>query len=171
MVILKKRTDRQADRGRRNAEEARRLRVSHWDLLVAACCLIAVWGCASPPEPFPPPDSGSIRVSATSSAPIDSVSVGLDDLVQGVFANPCTLRAVVAGTHKITVVDSTGARTDTMVSVRKDELTSTAVRLTRIGPYVGNEAPDFGVKDIDGRQFSLGAHRGRVVFVSFFEYT
>jgi hypothetical protein len=136
-----------------------------------AAVVLTLAGCGSPPEPFPPPDSGAIRVSATSSAPIDSVTLHLDDLAQGVFANPCTLRSVVAGTHKLTVVDSTGARTDTMVSVLKDELTSTAVRLTRIGPYVGNEAPDFTVKDIDGRQFSLGAQRGRVVFISFFEYT
>jgi hypothetical protein len=162
MVILVKQKHRRPDR---------RLRGLLNPPGFLAAVVLTLAGCGSPPEPFPPPDSGAIRVSAFSSATIDSVLVHLDDLAQGVFANPCTLRSVVAGTHKLTVVDSTGARTDTMVSVRKDELTSTAVRLTRIGPYVGNEAPDFAVKDIDGRQFSLGAQRGRVVFVSFFEYT
>jgi hypothetical protein len=133
--------------------------------------MVLLQRCGSPPEPFPPPDTGAVRVSATSGTPIDSIVVRLDDITQGYFANPCTLQAVVAGMHKLTVIDSAGARTDTMVAVRRDQISAAVVRLTRIGPFVGNEAPNFAVQDIDGRGFTLSAHRGRVVFVSFFEYT
>jgi len=136
-----------------------------------ALFLLAIWGCGSPPEPFPPPDSGALRVSAQSSSPIDSIVIRLDDLEQGGFANPCTLRSVVAGTHKLTVLDSTGARTDTMVTVRRDELASSVVRLTRVGPFVGNEAPNFSARDIDNRNRDLASLRGKVVFLVFFEYT
>jgi hypothetical protein len=136
-----------------------------------AAAVVLHQGCGSPPDPFPPADTGAIGVNATSSTPIDSIVVRLDDLTQGYLANPCTLQAVVAGTHKLTVIDSAGARTDTMVTVQRDRISAAVVRLTRIGPFVGNEAPDFAVQDIDGRGFGLAAHRGRVVFLSFFEYT
>jgi hypothetical protein len=97
--------------------------------------------------------------------------IRLDDLLQGEFANPCTLSNVVAGTHKLTVQDSAGARVDTMVVVLKDELAKSMVTLTHIGPFVGNEAPAFSAQDVDGRTFDLTAHRGKVIFLSFFEYT
>ena len=142
-----------------------------WFRLTAALCLLAFSGCGSPPEPTPAPLWGLLRVEGRSSLPIDSVIVLLDDLLQGSFANPCTLNGVIAGTHKLTVLDSTGARTDTMVAIRQDELASAVVRLTSLGPYVGNEAPNFISRDIDARNFELATHRGRVVFLSFFEYT
>jgi hypothetical protein len=139
--------------------------------LLAALCFLAFGGCGSPPEPSPAPLWGLLRVEGRSSLPIDSVIVSLDDLLQGSFANPCTLNGVLAGTHKLTVLDSAGARTDTMVAIRQDELVSAVVRLTSVGPYLGNEAPNFIARDIDARNFELAAHRGKVVFLSFFEYT
>lgn len=161
MVFLKNNAIQNSEFRTQNSEFARVLSVA----------FVLLSGCASPPEPLPPPPYGSVRVAAHASTPIDSFTIRLDDLLQGTFANPCTLTYVVAGTHKLTVQDSAGARADTMVAVRQDALSSSLVSLTHVGPFLGNEAPNFSAKDIDGRNFELAIHRGKVVFLSFFEYT
>lgn len=38
-------------------------------------------------------------------------------------------------------------------------------------PKVGDRAQDFKLKGLDGKDYALSDHRGKVVFVDFFGYT
>jgi len=139
--------------------------------LFCAAWAFGVMGCGDSPSGVPNPYTGSLRIAAMDTLIFDSISVGLDDISLGKMGNPCTLKDVIVGTHRLTVQDSSGARVDTLVAVRRNEMASLVMRLTRIGPFVGNEAPDFSARDIDNRNLDLASLRGKVVFLVFFEYT
>jgi hypothetical protein len=128
-------------------------------------------GCGDPPPGLPTPRTGSLRIMAMDTLVFDSISVGMDDILLGRKRNPCIVDGIVTGTHKLTLIDTSGARADTMVAVRRDELVSMTMRLTKIGPFPGNEAPNFSTLDIDQRNLELASLRGKVVFLIFYEYT
>jgi len=146
----------------------------HYRMLLVLCgaaCALAVKGCGDPPTGLPEPFTGSLTVTAMDTLVFDSIFVALDDIPQGKLPNPCTLHGVVAGMHKLTVTDSSGARSDTMVTVRRNEVAALLMRLTKIGPFLGNEAPDFTVRTIDDSLFDMHKQRGKVVLLVFFEHT
>jgi hypothetical protein len=141
-----------------------------------AVCVIALVslagvlsGCGHAPEPMPPPPTGSLRIAAQSD--LDTVLVSLDDGEKSAWSNPCTLRAVQAGLHKLSVTDSSTARADTMVEVFAQKMTSWNARILRQGPYVGNVTPQLVTQDIDGRPWDLSRQQGKVVMLVFFEHT
>lgn len=134
-------------------------------------CLLGAPGCGDPPSSPPEPFTGSVRIAAMDTVQFDSIAVGLDDVVLGRMRNPCVVSGILAGTHKITLLDTSGARADTMFTIRRDMIASLMLHLTRIGPFPGNEAPNFTARDLDQRNMELASLRGKVVFLIFFEYT
>ena len=131
--------------------------------------------CGKSPSPLPLPYEGSIHITAMDTARIDSVQINLDLTDLGEMENPCLLEDVVIGFHRLHVfTEASAGTTIANLEVRKDEITRIFFTMETgpaVGPYVGNEAPQFATQDIQGNPISLQDHQGKVILLAFFEYT
>jgi len=127
--------------------------------------------CGSPPTSLPLTQFGSLRIVAMDTTTIRFIYLEMDDVVLGMFTNPCYLAPVLAGTHKIVISDGRGAIDAKMVDVSDGRQTNATVWLTGDGPYVGKKAPTFSATSIDGVVLELQKLRGCVVLLAFFEHT
>lgn len=145
-------------------------RIRTFVFLIVSIWLIGV-KCGKMPLPFPGMLTGSIRIVAMDTLAVDSVRVSLDDMDMGRFVNPCVLENIVVGTHKLFVVDNTGASWSNLIDVVRDETIGYTFWLQTIGPNVGNTAPEFAAIDIQDNPISSESLQGRVVLLAFFEHT
>jgi hypothetical protein len=135
-----------------------------------AIALLICLHCGKAPGPLPAMLTGSVRITAAGSSPIDSIRVVLDDRDMGKYPNPATLGQIAAGFHKLSLFIGGAATSPQAVEIRRGEITSIAV-VFNAGPYPGNPAPLFAVKDVRGDSLSLPKQKGKAVLLIFFEHT
>jgi hypothetical protein len=138
--------------------------------LSLAVVLLFCFQCGKAPGPLPDARIGSVRITASGVSVIDSVRVVLDDRDMGKYANPVTVSDVTAGIHKLSLVIGGAATPPQPVEVRRGE-TTPVIFVFSTGPYPGNPAPLFTVKDVKGDSISLSKQKGKVVLLVFFEHT
>ncbi|HEX9933672.1 MAG TPA: hypothetical protein VGB38_00640 [bacterium] len=126
--------------------------------------------CGKAPGPLPAVQIGSIRITATGSSVIDSIRIFLDDRDMGRHKNPATLTSVAAGIHRLFLYIGSTATAPVQVEVKRGETAPVTV-VFNPGPYPGNPALLFAVKDTKGDSISLSEQRGKVVLLLFFEHT
>jgi hypothetical protein len=126
--------------------------------------------CGKAPGPLPDIQIGSLRITATGASRIDSIRVVLDDKDVGRYPNPANLSQIAAGFHKLFLFIGVAATSPQSVEVRRGEITPVAF-LFDAGPYPGNAAPLFAVRDVKGDSISLTKQKGKVVLLIFFEHT
>jgi hypothetical protein len=127
--------------------------------------------CGRTPGPFPPDQTGHIRVTVMDTSLIDSVFIELDDIALGQWSNPAHLENIVAGFHQLFVYNTTSAGTTKGVDVRADQTVESWFWLTSVSPHIGFQSPDFEVEDLGGDTITLEGLRGKVVILAFFEFT
>lgn len=126
--------------------------------------------CGKTPLPLPPDQTGAIRITVEGAAPGDSIRVILDDQVAGTYSGFTLLNQVIVGFHKLSVFIGNAATPPQFVEVRRGETTPVTFKFFA-GPYVGNKALLFSVKDVKGDSISLSKQKGKVVLLIFFEHT
>ncbi|MFC1555792.1 hypothetical protein ACFL67_01785 [candidate division KSB1 bacterium] len=138
---------------------------------LAALTFIALH-CGDSPQEVPAIRTGDLAVVALfNNIETDSLEIIFDDISVGKFSNPHTLYNISAGAHKVNAMSGDLIGEPVLTYIEENELNSVGIVLSGTGPYEGYTAPDFTVNDISGRQFSLGDHRGKIVFLFFFEHT
>jgi len=133
--------------------------------------LLIISQCGKQPAPFPPEQTGHLRVTVMDTTLIDSVAIKLDDTELGLQPNPALLTDIVAGLHQLFVYNTTAAGTTKVVEVRANRTAESWFWLSSVSPHVGFQAPDFSVEDLGGNSISLQDLRGKVIILAFFEFT
>ncbi len=145
--------------------------LSSLGLLLALLCQY----CGKTPYTLPLPYTGSIHITALDTTLVDSLQIDLDLNDLGKMENPCLLEDVVIGLHRLHVfTEASPGTTLTNLEVREDEVTRVLFTMDTgpsVGPYVGNQAPQFTTQDIQDNPISLQDHQGKVILLAFFEYT
>jgi hypothetical protein len=132
--------------------------------------LLTAFHCGKTPMSLPSPETGVIQIVVEGASAGDSIRVVLDDQSVGKFKGQILLSEVVIGSHKLYVFIGAMATPPQTVEVRSGETTPVTFKITS-GPYVGNKAPLFAVKDVKGDSISLSKQKGKVVLLVFFEHT
>jgi len=120
--------------------------------------------------------SGVLIVSAVAGSVLpDSLLMKLDGDTLGWGANPYIASAVPMGEHKV-VVSSVNSEQDWEgwkkgISVTAAETTRVNLAMDPVAPDSGWHAPDIAAMDLDGVNWSLSDHWGKVIFLYFFEHT
>ena len=145
-------------------------------LFILALLGVLFWQyCGKTPSSLPLPYTGSIYITAMDTAVVASVQIDLDDEYLGEMDNPCLVEDVVIGSHRLRVfTEASAGTTIANLEVRQDETSRVFFTMDigpEVGPYVGNTAPQFTTQDVNGNKISLEDQKGKVVLLSFFEYT